>query len=125
MKRRDRDDAFRREEAELTRRTQVDAFAEEPAAVPREAVADVPSLCTGCGRTQTIRHGWTPLTKNADDLLSGTARLQCGACAHVVVVPEEAALRLRRAIAEEYRARMEAVAPKRRDTDGRRTRGAG
>lgn len=76
---------------------------------------DIPDTCPECGRAMTLAHGWT--------LLRVVCAVQCGFCAKVVHVSQNAYLDLKAQLAR-WKAAVD-VKPPKEPKRGKRTRGAG
>lgn len=78
--------------------------------------AEVPKVCPGCSRAQTLAWGWT---------IGKDGVLQCGGCACRVTVPAKALAELRKQMAQLLAARTANLEPPKKKSRGPKTRGAG
>lgn len=88
-------------------------------------ISTIPIICPSCAKTMQLESGWTALAATT----AGVGIIQCGGCGHSISVPLD--------VFETYRGQLKALADARaasiaarqqkpkRDTAGRRTRGAG
>lgn len=88
-------------------------------------ISTIPDACSSCQKTMGLESGWTALSATT----AGVGVLQCGRCGHSISVPLDVYAAFTgqlKALADARAASIAARQQKpKRDTVGRRTRGAG